>query len=86
LDQKTKELLDKWRKLDEKTKKAIAKSYVEYFIKLAKENSLHAWAIFTSWLASNEGMIIWPWLWKPEYRDIMIEIAYYYLLIISKIK
>ena len=29
------------------------------------------------WLCSPEGALAWPWMWRREYRKIMVEIGYW---------
>lgn len=63
----------------------MVKSILDYFTRRARENKFTALMLFNKWLASPDGAIIWPHLFKEEYRELAVDIAYYYLAIASKI-
>lgn len=86
LDPRIKEKIDKFNSLPKEAKVKVIKSILDYFVKLSeKENKIIAWAKFNEWLASEDGAIVFPHIFKEEYRDLIIDITYYYLLITSKI-
>lgn len=86
LDQRVKEKIEKFNSLPREAKVKAIKSILDYFIKLSEiENKMVAWAKFNEWLASEDGAIVFPHIFKEEYRDLIIDITYYYLLITSKI-
>jgi len=37
------------------------------------------------WLRTEDGAIIYPWLFKEKYRELMIDIAYNYLVGFEKV-
>jgi len=85
LEEKIKEIVGKWKELPDEEKYRIIREILDYFTKRSRESPALAFIEFNTWLASGDGAIIWPWLWKREYREVMIEIAYYYLKIITMI-
>lgn len=55
------------------------------FLEEAKKDRLMGLIKFSVWLRTEDGAIVYPWLFKEEYRPIMIDIAYYYLMAFEKI-
>jgi len=76
--------LEWWKNLDKESKKTIIESIINQFIEEAKKNRAEATRKFLLWLKSDDGAIIFPWLFKEEYREIMVDIAYYIILGTSK--
>ena len=81
----TMRLLENWRELPEEAKVKVVKEILSYFRKRAEENPFEAFIEFVGWLASDEGAIIWPWIWKDEYRQIMIDVATAFLKLFSRL-
>ena len=77
--------VEKWKSLPKERKMEIIKEVFDYFISEARENKLVALTEFTAWLASDDGAIIFPWMWKEKYRDVMIDVAANYLRIINEL-
>jgi len=77
--------LELWLSLPDEVKARAVRDVMEYFRRRAGENPLAAWAEFSAWLKSEDGAVMWPWLWKPEYREVMIDIAVNYIRIVEAV-
>lgn len=73
------EKLRLWQSLPDEEKVKIVRAILEKFIAEASKNPRRASLLFLSWLRSEDGAIVYPWMWKPRYRELMIDIAYYTL-------
>jgi hypothetical protein len=40
---------------------------------------------FLRWLRSPDGALAWPYIWRDEYRQTMIDITYHMMNIVHKI-
>jgi len=54
-------------------------------IEVAKQDRTAALMEFIQWLRSPDGALAWPYLWEPEYRQIMVDIASHFLSIFHKL-
>ena len=54
-------------------------------IETAKQDRMTALMEFIQWLRSPDGALAWPYLWKSEYRQIMVDIASHSLSIFHKL-
>ncbi len=73
------QLLEKWLKLPDETK---ASQNVNSSMALAdrfEKEPARAILEFTFWLASDDGAIVYPWIFKEKYRLVMVDIATNYL-------
>jgi hypothetical protein len=72
-------LLERWLKLPNEAKAKIVRRYVEYWADRFEKEPARAILEFTFWLASDDGAIVYPWIFKQQYRPVMIDIAVNYL-------
>jgi len=77
--------LSKWRELSPEAKHKAIVTIFKKFEEKAKGDKLKTLFEFMKWLQSPEGAIIFPYLWKDEYREVMIDIAYYSMRIFYKV-
>lgn len=77
------ERLSRWRRLPREKKLGYLRAVMEKLRELAKEDKVKAWVTFNLWLSSEAGAIAFPWMWKRKYREVMTNIAYYYLKILE---
>jgi hypothetical protein len=73
------QLLERWLKLPSEAKARIVRRYVEYWADRFEKEPARAILEFTFWLASDDGAIVYPWIFKEQYRIVMIDIATNYL-------
>jgi hypothetical protein len=73
------QLLERWLKLPSETRTKIVRKYVEYWADRFEKEPARAILEFTFWLASDDGAIVYPWIFKEKYRIVMIDIATNYL-------
>ena len=76
--------IELWRSLSREEKIEAIREVLEYFKRKAKENPMLAWMQFTNWLRMEDGCVMFPWMWKEEFRDVMTDIAYYYIVIVER--
>lgn len=74
-----------WKRLPKEKKLDYLRGVMEKIRELAEKDKIRAWVTFNLWLSSEDGAIAYPWMWKPAFRRVMVEIAYYYLKIIDKL-
>jgi len=79
------EKLSKWLSLPKEEKVKIIKEILNYFVNEAKENRVVALTEFLAWLASEDGAIVYPWMWKEKYRVVMIDIAANVLRVVNRV-
>lgn len=72
-------MLERWLKLPDEAKARIVKRYVEHWADRFEKEPARAILEFTFWLASDDGAIVYPWIFKQQYRPVMIDIATNYL-------
>jgi len=76
--------LERWKNLTpEQRYKAIIK-LLSYFEAKAKESPLVAGIEFYAWLSSPDGAIVWPAIFRPEFRSVIVDITKYLLMIIHR--
>jgi hypothetical protein len=75
---------EKWKKLTEEQRIAVAKKILDHFNQLAKENPQLAAIEFYKWLSSPDGAIVWPFLFRKEYRGIIVDITRHILEIVHR--
>ncbi len=63
----------------------VIKAIMSRFVEEAKKDRVIGLIKFSVWLRTEDGAIVYPWLFKEEYRELMIDIAYYYLKAFEKI-
>jgi len=73
-EERIKQLAKKFSELPEEKRKALVKRYLEYFVSRARENPPAAAIEFMTWLV-DEGMVVWYYMWKEEYRPTMFRVA-----------
>ena len=84
-EQMINKLLQDWLELPQEKKDEIIRNIINHFMELSKEDGMKAGVEFIRWLASPEGAIVFPWIWKEQYREIMIDIAEQMLNLFMKI-
>ncbi len=72
-------MLERWLKLPSEARAKIVRKYVEYWADRFEKEPARAVLELTFWLASDDGAIVYPWIFKDKYRIVMIDIATNYL-------
>ncbi len=52
----------------------VIRRYLDYFVSRARENRFSAFIEFTAKL-SSDGIVVWAYMWRPEFRDVMMRIG-----------
>jgi len=52
---------------------------------IAQEDPAKGFFEFLAWLRSPDGALAWPYMWKEEYRQTMVRIAYHFMNAAHKI-
>lgn len=65
----------KWDKASHESKVKYIKTILDRFMRELEENPQQAAANFMQWLITPDGALAWPYIWKPEYRTLMISIT-----------
>ena len=74
-----------WLKLPDSTKRKVAARIADHFKKRIEEDSMMGAMEFLQWLSSDEGALVWPWLWRREYQDVMIDLAVNAMKLVSRL-
>lgn len=77
--------LQKWQDMTEEQKNKYIHTVFKKFEETARENRQAALILFLKWLQSPQGAIAFPYLWKDEYRQTMIDIIYHAMRIFYKV-
>ena len=97
LEEWLKQYQDSWRaEFDEKGKvwfeHMTHEDRIEYirqvfatFTEIARQDKGRALMEFIAWLRSPDGALAWPYLWKPEYRDVMTDVAAHFISVVHKL-
>jgi len=65
----------KWERMTHEQRVAYIKAVFDRFLQKAAQNPQQTAAEFLQWLISPEGALAWPYIWKPEYRELAIKIT-----------
>lgn len=65
----------KWERMTHEQRVAYIKAVFDRFLQKAAQNPQQTAAEFLQWLISPEGALAWPYIWKPEYRELAIRIT-----------
>ncbi len=84
-EKKINQLLQEWIELPQEKKDEIIRNIINHFLEVSKEDKTKAAIQFIKWISSPEGAMIYPWIWKEPYREVMIDIAEQMLILFSKI-
>ena len=76
---------EKWFKMSHEQRVKYIKAVFQKLMEIAKEDKLRAGLEFLAWLRSPEGALAWPYLWRDEYKETMINVAYYGMNAVHKI-
>jgi len=81
--QKKKEIWDK--KLTHEQRVKYIMSVFNRIATISKNDPLQAGVEMLKWIRSPDGALAWPYIWKPEYRQRMIQITFHAMNVIHKL-
>ena len=64
-----------WDKMTHEQRVAYIKAVFDRFIQKAQANPQEALQDFMQWFIAPEGALVWAYIWKPEYRQLAIDIT-----------
>lgn len=68
------EKLERWKKLPYEEKVAKMREILKWFMDQAREKGESVAALmFMRWVTTPDVAIVLPWMWKPEYREVMTD-------------
>ena len=65
----------KWEQMSHEQRVAYIKAVFDRLLNLAQTDPQKASEEFVKWLISPDGALAWPYIWKPKYRQLMIDIT-----------
>ena len=65
----------KWERLSHEQRVKYIQSVFQTFMREFQADPRKAGQDFMQWLISPEGALAWPYIWKPQYRELMIDIT-----------
>ena len=65
----------KWQGMSHEVRVKYITSVFDTFLKEFQNDPQKAGRDFMQWLISPEGALAWPYIWKPKYRKLMIDIT-----------
>ena len=80
-----KEKIEKFLSLPEERRNKIIHRYLSYFVKVADEDPERALTEFVEWLLTDDGMVVFPHMWRPEYAEDIIDLTSNAMKIVVKI-
>lgn len=73
-----------WRSLSKEERDKVVEKVLEKFQQLASKDPRVAGIEFYKWLSSPDGAIVWPYLFREEFRGIIVDITRHLLEIAHK--
>jgi len=65
----------KWERMSHEARVKYIKAVFNTFLQKFAQDPQKAGVEFMQWLISPEGALAWPYIWKPRYRQLMINIT-----------